>query len=187
MWDGQQWATHGIIRCVMFITWQPVQLSLVIMDRTFYCIDIALGVFVRSSFGVGNWVSCAFWELFDAQKCAYKVQFYKPCTLAGSEGEFHYATGILHLKSRHASLYSVKVITMSRLAIDCLLFWRPIHDLFRCCKTDCTTFLSFDMQNIERGQLWLTRNCVNPLCIFNGAWWRLNLLSVSDRNQTSLR
>jgi len=53
------------------------------------------------------------------------VRFYKLCTLAASESqsEFDRMNSILRLKSRRASLYSVKVIKMSRLAIARLLFY----------------------------------------------------------------
>jgi len=50
-----------------------------------------------------------------------------------------------------ASFYSVKVIKMSGLVIGRLL---GMWSLRRCetdRKTDCTTFLSLDMQDVERG------------------------------------
>ena len=49
-----------------------------------------------------------------------KVRSYKPCTSTASESEFDHANRILRLKSSRASLYSVKVIKMSRLVIGYL-------------------------------------------------------------------
>jgi len=54
----------------------------------------------------------------NAQKCTQKVSFYEPSTSAASESEFDHANRILRLKSSRVSLYNVKVIKMSRLAID---------------------------------------------------------------------
>ena len=87
------------------------------------------------------------WRMFGqspstgAWKCAQKVHFYKPYTSAPG--------------SRHVRLYNVKVIKMSRLAIDRLLILLSFLGSLRCCETDratnCTTFLSLDTQVIERG------------------------------------
>jgi len=69
-------------------------------------------------------------------------------------------------ESRRASFYSVKVIKMSRLAIDRLLILWSLHGSLGCCKTDCTTFLSSDTQDIERGQLSCARNCTENSSVF---------------------
>ena len=47
-----------------------------------------------------------------------------------------------------ASLYSVKVIKVSR----------SLQGSLSCCETDCTTFLSLDTQDAERGQLRRARS-----------------------------
>ena len=96
---------------------------------------------------------------FTAKKCAWQVRFYKPCT--SSENQFDHASRILCLKSRRASLYNAKVIKMSRLAIDRWLIQWPLR-----CETDCTTFLSLDMQDNERGQPRCAQNCPQDPCIF---------------------
>jgi len=63
------------------------------------------------------------------------------------------------LESGHVS---VKVIKMSSLAIDRLLILWLLHGSLLCCETDhetdCTNFLSLDMQDIESGQLRHARN-----------------------------
>ena len=94
---------------------------------------------------------------FPAQKCARKVRFYKPCSLAASKRirtrEQNSAPG-----SRRASLFSVNVIKLSRLTINRLLILRSLHGslhgslhrLLRCCKTEYTTLLSIETQDIER-------------------------------------
>ena len=60
-------------------------------------------------------------------------------------------------ESRHASLYSVKVIKMSRPTADRFLILWSLHGSLRCYETDrqtdCTTLLSIDTQEVERGQL----------------------------------
>ena len=59
---------------------------------------------------------------------------------------------------------------MSRLAIDCLLIQWSFHGSLHCCETDsetdCTTSLSLDTQDTERGQLHCTRNCIQSPCVF---------------------
>jgi len=55
---------------------------------------------------------------FSAEKCDLKVRFYKPCIMAASESEFDHANRILRLKVGVLVLYSVKIIKMSRLAIN---------------------------------------------------------------------
>jgi len=73
-------------------------------------------------------------------------------------------------ESRHASLYSVKVIKMSRLTIDRFLILCSLHGLLCSCKTDretdCTTFLSLETKDFERGQLRCTWNCTWNPCVF---------------------
>ena len=87
-------------------------------------------------------------------------------------------------ESRRASLYSVKVIKMSRLAIHHLLTLCSLHGSLCCCETE---FLSSDTQVIEIGQLpklhltplhFLTA----PICSCDRV---CNLLSASDRNHVN--
>lgn len=67
-----------------------------------------------------------------------KSAFTNHAPLAASESELDDAGG-------RTSLYSVKVIKISRLDNNRLLIlWLP-HGSLRCCKTDCTNFLSLDM------------------------------------------
>ena len=58
-------------------------------------------------------------------------------------------------KEVHWFIYSVKVITMSRLTINHFLILWALHGSLRCCETDretgCATLLSLETQDIERG------------------------------------
>jgi len=73
-------------------------------------------------------------------------------------------------ESRHVSLYSVKVIKMSRQTINRFLILWALYGSLRCCEThcetDCTTLLSLETQDIERGQLWWARKYARNPCIF---------------------
>jgi len=87
-------------------------------------------------------------------------------------------------ENRHASLYSVKVIKMSRRPIDRLSF----HGRFTSCETDretdCTALLSLDTQDIERGQSSMMGQCflTAPICSRDGVW---NFVSASDKTNTN--
>ena len=87
-------------------------------------------------------------------------------------------------ENRHASLYSVKVIKMSRRPIDRLSF----HGRFTSCETDretdCTALLSLDTQDIERGQSSMKGQCflTAPICSRDGVW---NFVSASDKTNTN--
>jgi len=100
----------------------------------------------------------AFQTPFYFQFHCSKVRFYKPCTSGASESESDHTNRILRLKSRRASLYSVKVIKMSWLAIDRLLILWSLRYCQLDRETNCTTFLSLDTQAIERRQRQRTRN-----------------------------
>jgi len=126
---------------------------------------------------------------FNARNWAWKMRFYKPFTMAASESEFDHENRILCLKSRRASLYSGKIIKMSWLANGRLLILWSLHGSLRCCETDretdCTTSLSLDTQDIQRGQLQCARDpCVltTPIHSRERVW---NFLSVSDRNHAN--
>jgi len=104
----------------------------------------------------------------NAQKFVRKVRPYKPCTSGASESEFHLSNRILHLK------VGVLVYTVSRLsecqgklsiAYSTLILW-SLPGSLPCCKTDCTTSLPSDMQDVERGQLWCARSCTRKLLVF---------------------
>ena len=91
-------------------------------------------------------------------------------------------------ESRHASLHSVKVIKMVRLAIDRFLILWSLHRSLCCCETnretDHRTFLSLDTKDDERKQLWCARNCTRNHCLFNCsylfAWSRLTEITPID-------
>jgi len=124
---------------------------------------------------------------FNTRKCAWKVYFYKPCTLAASESECDHAYRILHLKRRRASLlYSVKVIKMSRLAIDRLLIPRPLHGSL--------PWPWNRLHNLSTLRRWertipirpkLRRKLLAFLRAYLFAWWHLKSLSASDQNHTN--
>jgi len=73
-------------------------------------------------------------------------------------------------ESRRASLYSVKVIKMSRLTINRILTLWSLHGSLRCCKTDCTTFLSLNTQDAERRQFDVAKTAPKTLAFFNCAY-----------------
>jgi len=75
-------------------------------------------------------------------------------------------------ESRRASLYSVKVIKMSRLTIDPFLILWLFHGMLRYCETECTTFLSLDTQDGKKGQLSCAWNCTRNPRIF---WLHLSV------------
>jgi len=79
---------------------------------------------------------------------------------------------------RRASLYSLKVIKMSRLTMDRFLILWSLHGSPRCCKTDReadnTTFLSLYRQDVRRGQFRCTRDPQTH-----------QLVSASDRNHAN--
>jgi len=119
---------------------------------------LAYGVFRLKDSCMGWVIRCIrvieFWRLkpgfrrilsSNARKCTRKVRFYKPCTSAASESEFNHAKRILCLEVG-VLVYSVRVIKMSRLTIDCVLILWSLHGSLRCCETDReiygTTFLS---------------------------------------------
>jgi len=125
---------------------------------------IIIGVFAWSSFGVWGRVSDAFSvPMLESapEKCVFTNRVCRCCLKRSSIREETFM-----LESRRASLHNVKVIKMSRLTIDRFFILWSLHGSLRCCETDCTTFLSLDTQEVERGQLWWSRN----LCIFNCAY-----------------
>ena len=73
-------------------------------------------------------------------------------------------------ESRRDSLYSVKIIKMSRLAINCLVILWSLHGCFvvakQTVKHTTQLLLSLDTQDIERGQLWCAQNCTQNPCVF---------------------
>ena len=90
-------------------------------------------------------------------KVRLKVRFHKPCTFAASVKQFDHANRILYPK------VDVLVYTVSRLTVGRpLILWS-----LRCCKIDreinCTTFLSLDTQDVEKGQL----RCTETFAVFN--------------------
>jgi len=113
---------------------------------------------------------------------ARKICFYQPCTFdCVWKGIWSREQNYVP-ESGRASLCSVKVIKMSRLAIDRLLILWSLHGSCRYCKTDCETdcrtFLAMDVQDVVREQVRWARNCAfNPLH-FNRTyvfvWWHLN-------------
>jgi len=70
-------------------------------------------------------------------------------------------------ESRYASLHSVKVIKMLRLAIEGLLVLWTLYKSIRCCETDYKKFMSLDRQDVEKGNL---RCAQNSLRVFNYAY-----------------
>ena len=110
------------------------------------------------------WLNLGFRRILssNAGKGVQKVHFYKPCTLTVFESEFNRVNRTLHLKVG-ATPYKLLVYTVSRLAIDRFVILWSLQGSFRCCETECeaacTTFLSLDTQNIERGQLRCAPNC----------------------------
>jgi len=74
------------------------------------------------------------------------------------------------LESRHASLYSVKVIKMSRLTINRFLFYGCFMGCFIVVKQTVQPFLYIDMQELERGQLQCTQKRTRNHCAFNCAY-----------------
>ena len=159
---GQLWADRNLSwthPCFLTAT-----MCLHIQDRNFlrnYGGEHASAL-VRCIRVVGFWClkSC-----FSAQKCARKVDFYKPYIYLGCIWKWirsHEQNFVS--ESRRASLYSVKVIKMPRLTIDRLFLW-SLHQSLHCCETDretdCTTFFSLDTQDVEKEKICCTRNpCV---------------------------
>jgi len=101
---------------------------------------------------------------FFAQGRAWKVRFCKPCTSATSESDSDHADRILRLK------VGVLVYTVSRLSKCRFLILWALHGSLRCCntdcETDCTTLLSLETQDIERGQLQCARNYAENPYVF---------------------
>jgi len=67
--------------------------------------------------------------------------------------------------SGQASLYSVKVIKISRLYIDCLVILWSLHESLRCCEIDSTIFLSLDTQDIDNSDM--SETTPETPCLFN--------------------
>jgi len=80
---------------------------------------------------------------FHSAKMRLKSAFLQPCTSAASESEFDHVNRIQCLKSRRASLYPVKDIKMSWLAMDRLLVLESLQLLLR---NRLQNYLSLDTQ-----------------------------------------
>ena len=112
----------------------------------------------------------------NAQKCIRKARFYKPSTSAASESEFDHAHHIQHPKSRCASLCSVKVIKMWRLAINHLLFYSRFTGRFVVAKPWNRLHRFSVLRHVKH---WERTTSMHPklIAVFNHAclfvWWRL--------------
>jgi len=101
------------------------------------------------------------------------VCFYKPCTFGCVWKWIRSRKQDSVPESGPASLYSAKIIKISRLTIDHWLILWSLHRSLRCCETHCTNFLPLDTQDVERGELRYARNCAR-----NCDWNSLRFLTA---------